>query len=353
MGSKVQPDFTGDALLSRVANWMTSTPWIYDILKIFARRQIISLAVSKGIDWEGHVKQMEATSEIYAIKSEVEDVCVSYPAYYLKPFHAYTTGNLSWQAAFEVDPASDSVALRCYKMFDTLSPKQAQDMLRDSITNSIKAHLHSCSIPAPSHILDVGCSTGISSRYMAAAWPQAHVTGIDLSPYFLAVAEWQNRRCGVHQALAGQGPSWSEPCQGLHPPHPPPAQIPNPITYRHASIEECALPSASYDLLNFTFVIHECPADAIRGFIAQSKRLLVPGRGIVSFVDNDPRSAAIQSMPPAVAVFMKSTEPWSDSYYSMDLEGALAEAGFTNITSVSVDTRHRNVMAVAPPTPAQ
>lgn len=42
------------------------------------------------------------------------------------------------QAAFEVDPASDSVALRCYKMFDTLSPKQAQDMLRDSITNSIK-----------------------------------------------------------------------------------------------------------------------------------------------------------------------------------------------------------------------
>lgn len=61
------------------------------------------------------------------------------------------------------------------------------------------------------------------------------------------------------------------------------------------------------------------------------------------------RSAAIQSMPPAVAVFMKSTEPWSDSYYSMDLEGALAEAGFTNITSVSVDTRHRNVMAVAPP----
>lgn len=43
---------------------MTSTPWIYDILKIFARRQIISLAVSKGIDWEGHVKQMEATSEV-------------------------------------------------------------------------------------------------------------------------------------------------------------------------------------------------------------------------------------------------------------------------------------------------
>lgn len=55
---------SGDALLSRVANWMTSTPWIYDILKIFARRQIISLAVSKGVDWEGHVKQMEATSEV-------------------------------------------------------------------------------------------------------------------------------------------------------------------------------------------------------------------------------------------------------------------------------------------------
>lgn len=83
-----------------------------------------------------------------------------------------------------------------------------------SLSPFSQAHFQSCSLPAPSHILDVGCSTGISSRYLAAAWPQAHVTGIDLSPYFLAVAEWQNRRCGGHQKSCRTEPSWSEPWQG-------------------------------------------------------------------------------------------------------------------------------------------
>ena len=41
--------------------------------------------------------------------------------------------------------------------------------------------------------LDVGCSAGVSSRFLAAALPGAQVTGLDLSPHFLAVAEWRER----------------------------------------------------------------------------------------------------------------------------------------------------------------
>ena len=43
-------------------------------------------------------------------------------------------------------------------------------------------------------MLDLGCSVGLSSCWLAAEWPQAQVTGLDLSPYFLAVAELRERQ---------------------------------------------------------------------------------------------------------------------------------------------------------------
>lgn len=46
----------------------------------------------------------------------------------------------------------------------------------------------------PTHdILDVGCSVGVSTRWLAGAFPDADIVGADLSPYFLAVAELRER----------------------------------------------------------------------------------------------------------------------------------------------------------------
>ena len=43
-------------------------------------------------------------------------------------------------------------------------------------------------------ILDIGCSAGISTRALAEAFPEAaSVAGLDLSPHFLAVAEYMER----------------------------------------------------------------------------------------------------------------------------------------------------------------
>jgi ubiquinone/menaquinone biosynthesis C-methylase UbiE len=53
----------------------------------------------------------------------------------------------------------------------------------------------------------------------------------------------------------------------------------------------CAgLPSASQDLVSIQFVMHECPAVAIRDLIREARRLLRPG-GIIFLVDNNPRCA--------------------------------------------------------------
>ena len=61
---------------------------------------------------------------------------MSYPSYYLQPFHAYEDGNLNWLAAFEVEPASYAMALRTFKT-EQLSPDVAMTKLREGINSRI------------------------------------------------------------------------------------------------------------------------------------------------------------------------------------------------------------------------
>lgn len=49
------------------------------------------------------------------------------------------------------------------------------------------------------NILDVGCSVGVSARVFARRYPEARVTGLDASPHFLAVAEYQER-CDTYRS---------------------------------------------------------------------------------------------------------------------------------------------------------
>ena len=69
-----------------------------------------------------------------------------------------------------------------------------QTRLRKAIDDGIRAFVSQHSLLEPREVLDVGCSVGLSSRWLAAEWPQAQVTGLDLSPYFLAVAELRERQ---------------------------------------------------------------------------------------------------------------------------------------------------------------
>lgn len=50
--------------------------------------------------------------QVYQIKEELEDKSVTYPSYYMVPFHAYSEGNLSWQAAFEVSDGGPVLSAR-------------------------------------------------------------------------------------------------------------------------------------------------------------------------------------------------------------------------------------------------
>ena len=51
-------------------------------------------------------------------------------------------------------------------------------------------------------------------------------------------------------------------------------------------------------------------------------------------------------MPLPLATLMKSTEPWADEYFSLDLEGAMQEAGVSSIEYLPVNKRHRVLLGV-------
>jgi hypothetical protein len=72
--------------------------------------------------------------------------------------------------------------------------------------------------------------------------------------------------------------------------------------------------------------------------------LLRPG-GCLALVDNNPQSPVIQNLPPVLFTLMKSTEPWSDDYYTFDLEAALRGIGYEPLVTVASDPRHRTIVA--------
>ena len=52
-------------------------------------------------------------------------------------------------------------------------------------------------------------------------------------------------------------------------------------------------------------------------------------------------------MPLPIATLMRSTEPWQDEYFALDLEAAMLEAGFDEITYIPVNNRHRIMLGIA------
>jgi malonyl-CoA O-methyltransferase len=72
------------------------------------------------------------------------------------------------------------------RMFDGLAPAWEARASADKLA-SLDAALERLARP-PQRILDVGTGTGSAARHLAARWPDAEVTGLDLSPEMLVEA---------------------------------------------------------------------------------------------------------------------------------------------------------------------
>jgi len=297
-----------------------------------ARRLIIRTAEGRGIAWRQRRESLQAAAEPLLAASTSPSLAM--PAYYRARFHAYDQGNLCWAAACEAEQATDSMALRVWPEERDLGPEVAQRRLRRAIFSAIEA-----SLTGPvRRALDLGCSVGVGTfalrewllERQAAEGDLPVVEGLDLSAQMLAVA--RVREGELLAASSGAAtPSGSR------------ASLPA-ITWHHGAAEATGLPGAAYDLITLHFVCHELPQSATRAVLAEAARLLRPG-GVIALVDQDPDSAVIRRLPAPIATLLKSTEPYLEDYFRLDLPAALREAGFQGVRCTAADPRHRVLVA--------
>jgi len=291
-------------LMTGLVNGLLSVKPLANYAKQKARKMMIDRAAVIGVSWQGMVDDLRS-QDLEAKRAKVENPQLDYPEYYIRPFHAYSDGNLGWDAATEVEVAAYAVHSRVWG--DTNAKGDA--LLRQSYHDLVQAK-----VQTPQDILDLGCSVGMSTLALAEIYPEAKITGLDLSPYFLAIAD-----CNISKSLKN-------------------------INLIHSAAEATGLPDQSFDLVSIFLVCHELPQTATLEILAEAKRLLRP-QGHLAIMDMNPNSEIYAKMPPYILTLLKSTEPYLDQYFSLDLEQAIAKSGFKNMVITANSPRHRTVIA--------
>ncbi|MCD8487332.1 MAG: class I SAM-dependent methyltransferase [Desertifilum sp.] len=293
-------------LTSRLVNGILAIKPLADLAKHRARTMMIQRAEKIGVPWRQQVETLRAhdwEGEFAAVQNSQ----LRYPDYYVTSFHAYDEGNLSWDAALEVEVAAKAVHAGIWKD----AGAQGDAKLRQSYHDLLQAHLSQ----PPQDILDLGCSVGMSTFALQALYPQAKITGIDLSPYFLSVARYSQTQSQL------QGINWV-----------------------HAAAESTGLPDASFDLISIFLMCHELPQSATRQIFQEARRLLRP-QGHLAIMDMNPQSEIYAKMPSYILTLLKSTEPYLDEYFTLDIEEMLVSTGFQSPKIIPNSPRHRTVIA--------
>lgn len=296
---------------SRLVNGILAIAPLFNIAKQRARKMMIERANSMGVDWLQIAADLQKQN-LEAELAKVQNPNLKYPDYYLKPFHAYAEGNLGWSPATEVEVAALAVHSRIWN--DTQPPIDGDVRLRQSYLDIVKQKI----LTSPQDILDVGCSVGMSTFSLQSAYPLAKITGLDLSPHFLAIANYNT-----------------------HTKHP---ELTETLQWIHATAEQSGLPDNSFDFVSCFLLFHELPQDATRQILREIRRVLRPN-GYFALMDMNPHSDIYLKMPPYILTLLKSTEPYLDQYFAFDLASELVAAGFETPTITANTPRHRTVIA--------
>lgn len=224
----------------------------------------------------------------------------AYPPYYRRTFHWQTDGWLSDRSA------------RLYDLSVELLFGGAADIMRRMALPPLLAGIRT--LPAP-RLLDIACGTGGFLAAIHRALPAARLSGVDLSPFYVARA--RQRLAGVPVALAAE------------------------------NAEATSFADATFDAASAVFLLHELPADVRRRVAREAWRVLRPGARMVvcdaaQHRDGGERRFFLDSFP---ALYH---EPYFKSYLRDDLEPLLASCGF-EVESSAVHFLVKVVVARRPP----
>jgi ubiquinone/menaquinone biosynthesis C-methylase UbiE len=226
------------------------------------------MAVRDRIDWQGTIDRYQAPE-------------FSYPNYYhTQNYHGIEGGYLTQTAAITYDPITQYV----------LPPYEP--WVRQGLISEIRSQ--------PQRILDLGCGTGSMTIPLKKAFPDAVVTGLDLSPYMLAVAEDRASQSGAK------------------------------IEWVHGTAELTQFETGSFDLVTAALLFHETPPAVAQTILAEGYRLLAPG-GEIAILDGNQNT--LRSLDWLNNIF---EEPYIQAYAAGNLDAWLGKAGFDDVQTKDV-----------------
>jgi ubiquinone/menaquinone biosynthesis C-methylase UbiE len=188
------------------------------------------------------------------------------PPYYLQKFHFQSDGYLSGPSARRYDHQVEVL----FGGATAVMRRQALVPLRPALARR-----------GAERLLDVGCGTGCFLREVKANYPRLRVFGLDLSPYYLAVAR-QNLR------------AWSR------------------ARFVKCMAETMPFADEQFDAVTCIYLFHELPPEVRRVVVDEIRRVLRPG-GVLAMLEYFP---------------VAFHEPYYASYLDEDLD-RLWSPGFT------------------------
>lgn len=208
-----------------------------------------------------------------------------FPRYYLQNFHYQSDGWLSDRSAQRYDYQVEVVFLG------------AADMMRRQALASIVRWARG--LRHDPQFADLGCGTGRFLSQLRRALPNAHLLGVDLSPFYIERAK---KRFKGDQAIA----------------------------LMDGALEQLPLADESCDGLSSIFVFHELPPKIRIQALKEIARVLKPGgrfflMDTVHKGDYLPYDALLDLFPDAFH------EPYYKSYVESDLDGLCGDAGLVPV----------------------
>ena len=205
----------------------------------------------------------------------------AYPEYYKsKNFHGITGGYLNAIAPVTYDAVTRFAA----------PPNELKQR-----KSAIAAIQHK-----PQRILDLGCGTGSSTLMLKQVYPDAEVTGLDVSPHMLKMAEHKGKQANLS------------------------------IDWQQGLAEATNFKDAAFDLISVAFLFHETPVEVSQAVLQECHRLLKSGGQVIILDGNQQR---LRHTPWLIKLFR---EPYSQVYAAGWIDDWLESAEFIDIQTKPV-----------------
>lgn len=331
-------------LAQQLLNFALASPLWEHVLVPQAKATIVKTAEENYIPWVAAKEWLQNHKDAPwndqdRIVGEYDKL--QYPEYYKASFHAYSEGNLCYDAAFEQELASRSVGARNFPKYAS----QGEDVFRDAFDRALtklgaRVHHRSNDKDDEVVIVDFGCGTGTSTRRLARLYPHAdQLIGIDMSPYFIDVG----------RTLLKLAPSAINVSADNNNKHGWITTIESDdrIQLRQGNIANTQLPSNSVSVVNLSLVLHELPIYAAKEVIREAHRILKPG-GQMWISEMDFESPAYKAQRENALLFslLRATEPYLDEYADgmPELRKFIVEA-FSSVRITAATGRHYALVA--------